>query len=133
MRLYRIDINRSFVHKAKEGSHVRIYHNEVWLMIYPQYNTFVINFVLKSLLCITIHTNSSQHKLCATFSANVNINYRLPIKAYYRICTLRPFRIEINHVCPFVLFLLATALSVLLRFTDSDYPFVIFKLFLCFR
>jgi hypothetical protein len=25
-----------------------------------------------------------QHKLCATFSANVNINYRLPIKVYYR-------------------------------------------------
>ena len=29
-----------------------------------------------------------QHKLCAPFSANVNINYRLPIKVYYRICTL---------------------------------------------
>jgi hypothetical protein len=33
-------------------------------------------------------------------------------------------------VCPFVLFLLAILLSVFLRFTDSDYPFVIFKLFL---
>ena len=38
-----------------------------------------------------------QHKLCTTLSANVNINYRLPIKAYYRICTLRHIRIEINH------------------------------------
>ena len=38
-----------------------------------------------------------QHKLCATFSANVNINYHLPIKVYYRICTLRHIRIEINH------------------------------------
>jgi hypothetical protein len=38
-----------------------------------------------------------QHKLCATLSANVNINYRLPIKVYYRICTLRHIRIEINH------------------------------------
>ena len=38
-----------------------------------------------------------QHTLCATLSANVNINYRLPIKAYYRICTLRYIRIEINH------------------------------------
>ena len=38
-----------------------------------------------------------QHKLCATFSASVNINYRLPIKVYYRICTLRHIRIEINH------------------------------------
>ena len=38
-----------------------------------------------------------QNKLCATFSASVNINYRLPIKVYYRICTLRHIRIEINH------------------------------------
>ena len=33
-------------------------------------------------------------------------------------------------VCPFVLFPLAIVLSVLLRHTDSDYPFGIFKLFL---
>ena len=33
-------------------------------------------------------------------------------------------------VCPFVLFLLAIVLSLLLRYTDSDYPFGIFKLFL---
>jgi hypothetical protein len=33
-------------------------------------------------------------------------------------------------VCPFVIFLLTIVLSVLLRFTDSDYPFGIFKLFL---
>ena len=38
-----------------------------------------------------------RHKLCATFSANVNISYPLPIKVYYRICTLRHIRIEINH------------------------------------
>ena len=38
-----------------------------------------------------------QHKLCATLSANVNINYRLPIKVYYRICTLSLIRIEIIH------------------------------------
>ena len=25
------------------------------------------------------------------------LNYRLPIKVYYRICTLRHVRIEINH------------------------------------
>jgi hypothetical protein len=37
------------------------------------------------------------HKLCATLSASVNINYRLPIKAYYRSCTLRHIRIEIIH------------------------------------
>jgi len=33
-------------------------------------------------------------------------------------------------VCPFVLFLLAIVLSVLLQHTDSDCPFGIFKLFL---
>jgi hypothetical protein len=33
-------------------------------------------------------------------------------------------------VCPFVVFLLAMVLYVLLRCTDSDYPFGIFKLFL---
>ena len=31
-------------------------------------------------------------------------------------------------VCPFLLFLLAIVLSVLLRYTDSDYPFGISKL-----
>ena len=34
-----------------------------------------------------------------------------------------------NVACPFVLFLLTIVLSVL-QFTDSDYPFGIFKLFL---
>jgi len=33
-------------------------------------------------------------------------------------------------VCAFVIFLSAIVLSVLLRFTDSDYLFDIFKLFL---
>ena len=38
-----------------------------------------------------------QHKLCAILSAGVNINYRLPIKVYYHICTLRHIRIDIIH------------------------------------
>jgi hypothetical protein len=38
-----------------------------------------------------------QHKMCATLSANININYRLPIKVYYRMCTLRHIIIEIMH------------------------------------
>ena len=36
-------------------------------------------------------------------------------------------------VCPFVFFLLAIVLSVLLRYTDANYPFDICKLFLCPR
>jgi hypothetical protein len=52
---------------------------------------------------VNVHANELssariwQHKLCATLSANVNINYRLPIKVYYHICTLRHIRIEIIH------------------------------------
>jgi hypothetical protein len=38
-----------------------------------------------------------QHKLSVTLSANININHRLPIKVYYRICTLRHIRIKIIH------------------------------------
>jgi hypothetical protein len=38
-----------------------------------------------------------QHKLCATLSGNVNINYRLPIKVYCRICTLRQYQNRNNH------------------------------------
>jgi hypothetical protein len=35
-----------------------------------------------------------QHKLSATLSGNVDINYRLPINVY---CTVRHIRIEIIH------------------------------------
>jgi hypothetical protein len=37
------------------------------------------------------------NKTTEKFEDTVNINYRLPIKVYYRICTLRHIRIEINH------------------------------------
>ena len=47
-----------------------------------------------------------QHKLCATLSAKININYRLPIKVYYCICTLRHIRIIINHGSQNVLWVL---------------------------
>ena len=53
----------------------------------------VVNVHVDELSCARIW----QHKLCATWSANVNINYRFPIKVYYRICTLRHIRIEIIH------------------------------------
>jgi hypothetical protein len=35
-----------------------------------------------------------QYKLCATLPANGNINFRLPIKVYYRSCTLRHIKIS---------------------------------------
>jgi hypothetical protein len=40
-----------------------------------------------------------QHKLCATFSTNVNINYRLPIKVYYRMLSFNMgWRILLNVI-----------------------------------
>jgi hypothetical protein len=99
-------INRSFVYKAKEGRHVRI----IILTWRPSfaYITPFFRFVDKREIYRwynLIRTCAGecdwlfhwQHKLCAIFSAKVNINYRLPIKVYYRICTLWHIRIEINH------------------------------------
>jgi hypothetical protein len=63
-------------------------------------NTWEINHGSQNVLSFNKGLSSAriwQHKLCATLSANVNINYRLPIKAYYRICTLRHIRIEIRQ------------------------------------
>ena len=50
-------------------------------------------------LVVNVHVDelSSARVWQYTLSANVNINYRLPIKVYYRICTLRHIRIEIIH------------------------------------
>jgi hypothetical protein len=54
------------------------------------------NTVLPSILfLLAITFYFSQQK---KFEDTVDINYRLPIKVYYRICTLRHIRIEINHV-----------------------------------
>jgi hypothetical protein len=41
-----------------------------------------------------------QHKLCATLSANLNINYRLPIKVYYHICTVKTYQNRNNSWKP---------------------------------
>jgi hypothetical protein len=65
---------------------------------FPVFNVYVTDFPV-----VNVHFDELssaqiwQHKLCATLSANVNINYRLPIKVYYRIRTLRYIRIEIIH------------------------------------
>jgi hypothetical protein len=75
-------INRSFVYKTKEGRYVRI-----------STDFSVVNVHVDELSSAQIW----QHKLCATFSANVNINYCLPIKVYYRICTLKTYQNRNNH------------------------------------
>jgi len=52
-------------------------------------------------------------------------------KNSYYLCRNIHIYVLLIVVCPFVLFLLAIVLSLLLlRYTDSDWPFGIFKLFL---
>jgi hypothetical protein len=57
--------------------------------------------MLKLILLVYVDELSSvrisQHKLFATLSAVVNINYRLLIKVHYLSCTVRHIKIEIQH------------------------------------
>jgi hypothetical protein len=63
----------------------------------------IVNVQVTDFPVINVHVDELspariwQHKLCAKLSENVNINYRLPIKVYYRIYTVRHIRIEIIH------------------------------------
>jgi len=55
----------------------------------------------------------------------------LSSKLYVLCCLLAEYDLlYIRKVCPFIIFLLAIVLSVLLQYSDSDYPFGIFKLLL---
>jgi hypothetical protein len=65
---------------------------------FPVINVYVTDFhVVKVHVDELSSARIWQHKLCATLSANININYRLPIKVYYHICTVRHIRIRIIH------------------------------------
>ena len=74
---------------------------------------------------VNVHVNELssarmwQHKLCATLSSNVNINinYRLPIKEYYRICTVRHIRIGIIHGSQNVFWVLTWVGRILVNFS----------------
>jgi hypothetical protein len=50
---------------------------------------------------------------------SLNINYRLPIKEYYRICTLRHIRIEINHGSQNVFWVLTWIQRAIIDFLSS--------------
>jgi len=70
---------------------ISLAHTPVHVTDFP-----VVNVHVDELLSARI----GQHKLCATLSANVNINYRLPIKVYYRICTLKTYQNRNNSWKP---------------------------------
>ena len=58
----------------------------------------------------------------------------IPVFSGFRVArSLVLYVCFVDHFCSFVLFLLTIVLSVLLRYTDSDCAFGIFKLFLFFR
>ena len=70
---------------------------------------------------------------CAASLNSQNYTYESP-----PVCSWSSCYSIFNFMCIFcrsffVIFLLANVLSVLLRFTDSGYPFDIFKLFLAYR
>jgi hypothetical protein len=67
------------------------------------------------------------HKLCAAFCVNVNINYRLPSKVFYRICTLRHIRIEINHGSQNVFWVLTWVGQRGIKFTNIRKPMLKLK------
>ena len=65
---------------------------------FPFVNVYVTDYpVVKLHVDELSPARTGQHKSCATLSANVDINYRLPIKIYYRICTVRHITIKIIH------------------------------------
>ena len=80
---------------------------------------------------VNVHVNELssariwKYKLCATFSANVNINYLLPIKVYYCSCTLRHIRIEINHGSQNVFWVLTWVRGI--KFTNIHQPMLKLK------
>ena len=60
---------------------------------FPVVNVYVTDYPV-----VKVHVDElsslriGQHKLCATLSANLDIYCRLPIKIYYRICTVKTYQ-----------------------------------------
>ena len=68
---------------------------------FPVVNVYVTDFpVVKVHIDELYSARIWQHKLCATLSAKVNINYHLPIKVYYRICTVKTYQNRNNSWKP---------------------------------
>ena len=101
---------RSWIHSTTQALWIdeKLFLSWIWLNRNKFYRLGIISLVhapvhVTDFPVVNVHVDELssariwQYKMCATYSANVNINNRLPIKVYYRICTLRHIRIEINH------------------------------------
>ena len=62
---------------------------------FPVVNVYVTDYPVVKVHDELSSAQIGQHELSATLSANVDINYCLPIKLYYHVCTVRHIRIEI--------------------------------------
>jgi len=66
-----------------------------------QYNCYRCSINTTDFPVVKVHVDELssariwQHILCATLSASININDRIPIKVYYHSCTVRHIRIKI--------------------------------------
>ena len=95
-------------------------HNSLKRKVFPYWLKYFTQFFVQVVLD---NTNIKVFKSWMTSSNLHIISWKLDGSFFMvQYCTYTKF-------CPFVLFLLAIVLSVL-RFTDSDYHFGIFKLFL---
>ena len=95
-------------------------HNSLKRKVFPYWLKYFTQFFVQVVLD---NTNVKVFKSWMTSSNLHIISWKLDGSFFMvQYCTYTKF-------CPFVLFLLAIVLSVL-RFTDSDYHFGIFKLFL---
>jgi hypothetical protein len=99
--------------------------------INPRWRLFRNNRAIEVLIIIIVYTRrlplveQEQHALPENLSFTPVLSGDLVARSLFLgviFCS--------TLLCPFVLFLLAIVLSVLLRFTASDYTFGIFKLFL---
>ena len=87
----------------------------LWLLnLWQSIERLIINMI--NIIHIEIRYSKGSRKICAGGRVDTSVSF---------MCMLCR-----TLICPFGLFLLVIVLSVLLRFTDSDYPFGIFKLFL---
>jgi hypothetical protein len=131
-------LSNSFLH-IYVHTHVYVRHIFFRLKFYPLECTYTYT-CRNEFDNIEIHMHIQKYISVEAKSGNIEIH--IHVHTYIsKVATFDNIEIHIHvhtHilfetkivVCPFVLFLLAIVMSVLLRYADSDYPFGIFKLFL---
>jgi len=102
-----------------------------WPRIYSTCKHFPVlpSFITYHRMCIYIDTTDATSGAGTAYpfgapAFTFGFNVVRVTRSLFDVCVL------LMCACPFVLFLLAIVLSVLLRYTDYDYPVGIFQLFL---